>query len=100
VDTLWIDPSNPSLMYAGAEPAIPEGTGGVFKSTDGGQTWQPVGTGLESSSVRSLQINTNLGNFLAATHGTGIALLVVPQDRQSVQRPTPSDRQTRFLKPR
>jgi hypothetical protein len=100
VDTLWIDPSNPSLMYAGAEPAIPQGTGGVFKSADGGQTWQQVGTGLESSSVRALQINSKNGDFLAGTHGSGIVQLVVPQDRQSVQRPTSSSRQTRPLKPR
>ncbi|HKA36872.1 MAG TPA: hypothetical protein VKH43_08635 [Thermoanaerobaculia bacterium] len=100
VRTLWIDPVNPSRMYAGAEPAIPEGTGGVFKSTDGGQTWQPVGTGLETAAVRSLQVNSATGNFLAGTRGSGIAQLLAQQDRQSVQRPTSSDRETHILRPR
>ena len=100
VETLWIDPSNPSRMYAGASPALPEGTGGVFQSTDGGLTWQPVGTGLESASVRAFVWNSSTGNFLAGTHDHGIAQLVASQDRQSVQRPTTSNRKTRQIKPR
>jgi hypothetical protein len=59
-----------------------------------------VGTGLETASVRALQVNSAAGNFLAGTHGSGIAQLVVPQERQSVQRPTSSERQPRFVKPR
>ena len=100
VETLWIDPKNPSSMYAGCAPVIPEGTGGVFQSTDGGQTWQPVGTGLESAQVEVLQINPSNGNLLAGTHTSGIAQFVVPQNRQSVQRTASSPRTTRPIKPR
>ncbi|MFQ5629704.1 MAG: WD40/YVTN/BNR-like repeat-containing protein, partial [bacterium] len=36
ISDLEYDPINPQTIYAGAA------TGGVFKSTDGGETWQPV----------------------------------------------------------
>jgi photosystem II stability/assembly factor-like uncharacterized protein len=100
VQTLRIDPANPSLLFAGTAPSNPAGTGGVFKSTDGGQTWQQVGSGLELSSVAALAINTSSGTFLAATHGDGIAQLVTPQGRQSVQRPTSPAHQPRTLNAR
>ena len=37
---LAIDPSNPTMLYAGTV------NGGVFKSTNGGQTWSPANRGL------------------------------------------------------
>ncbi len=48
------DPSNPQIVYATLwqqqapwENGSFEGTsGGLFKSTDGGSTWKPIGTGL------------------------------------------------------
>jgi photosystem II stability/assembly factor-like uncharacterized protein len=100
IETLVIDSGNPSLFYAGAAPAIPGGTGGVFKSVDGGQTWQTVGTGLDSVSVVSLIVRSSSQTFLAGTRANGVAQLVAPQDRQSVELPTASDRVPRFVKPR
>ena len=43
---LAIDPSNPNILYAGA-------AGGVFRSTDGGVHWQPLGddAGLQSTGI-------------------------------------------------
>jgi photosystem II stability/assembly factor-like uncharacterized protein len=40
---LAIDPTNPSILYAGT------GGAGVFKSTDGGETWRAINNGLSSS---------------------------------------------------
>ena len=100
VETLVIDPANPSLFYVGASPALPGGTGGVFKSADGGQTWQTVGTGLDSASVVSLIVRASNQTLLAGTRANGIAQLVAPQDRQSVKRPTASDRVPRAVKSR
>ena len=100
IETLWIDPSNPSRMFAGASPEVPEGTGGVFQTADGGQSWQPVGTGLQSADVRALLFNPTTGNFLAGTHASGINQLVQSQNRQTIQRPTPSPRTPRQIKSR
>src|SRR5438128_379966 len=44
VGALAVDPSNPSIVYAGTYK------GGVFKSTDGGQTWSPRNTGFTPGS--------------------------------------------------
>lgn len=38
---LMIDPNNPNIVYAGTE------TSGMFKTTDGGQTWQRLRLGLK-----------------------------------------------------
>lgn len=40
VQALVIDRTNPSTLYAGTEGA------GVFRSTDGGDTWTAINTGL------------------------------------------------------
>jgi len=39
VSALAIDPTNPSIIYAGS-------FGGIFKSKDGGDTWSPASSGL------------------------------------------------------
>ena len=57
-----IDPSNPNIVYAtlwearegpweNAEFAAPGG--GIFKSTDGGQTWRPLAGGLPNDIVQA-----------------------------------------------
>src|SRR5216684_1680385 len=38
--SLAIDPNNPQIVYAGSE------CNGIFKSTDGGNTWQWIRAGL------------------------------------------------------
>ncbi len=48
---LAIDPMNPSTIYAGSYG------GGVFKSVDGGDSWNAVNNGLTSTSIWSLAIN-------------------------------------------
>lgn len=51
VDALAIDPSNSRILYAGTE------AGGVFKSTDAGESWRPASEGLATKSVRGLAID-------------------------------------------
>ena len=59
---LVIDPRNPSILYAGSfgaagtskAPGVPPldfGTGSISKSTDGGQTWVTVRTGIPSAAL-------------------------------------------------
>ena len=41
-----IDPSNTSTLYAGCQGTNSNGGGGLFKSTDGGATWNAASSGL------------------------------------------------------
>jgi len=89
VRTFLIDPSNAATLYAGAEPTTAASAGGVYRSTDGGQTWEAVGSGLSSDSVTSLATDPARGVLHAGILGGGVAELVFPQKRSSVQ-PLPS----------
>jgi hypothetical protein len=51
ISALAVDPTNPSLVYAGAAD------GGVWRSTDRGAHWTPVSDGLDSLSSGALAIN-------------------------------------------
>ena len=51
VVSLAIDPSNPAVLYAGTWGA------GVFKSTNAGETWSPVTSGLSNLFINSLAID-------------------------------------------
>jgi hypothetical protein len=104
VRVLQLDPTDPAILYAGASPAIPHdagGTGGVFRSADGGQTWQEVGSGLSGVSVTSLAIDSVRRTIYAGTSGNGVAALSseLPQ-RLPVQPALPGDRETRTVNPR
>lgn len=77
VYTLAVDPQNPNTLYAGTRSpgSTPPWGGGVFKSLDGGSTWQNKtnGTGLGEDWVYSLAINpSNPAIVYAATHSKGI----------------------------
>jgi len=50
VAALAIDPVTPATLYVGT-------AGGVFKSTDGGESWDVRNTGLASLDVYALAIN-------------------------------------------
>ena len=74
--TLAIDPMVPQTLYAGT------GQGGVFKSTNGGRTWNSINTGLPKYinpglpnyyEVSSLAIDpTTSQTIYASTGGAGI----------------------------
>ena len=57
VMALAIDPSKPETLYAGSTYGLEDNTGGVFKSTDGGQNWMPVNDGLTDLNVYALAID-------------------------------------------
>jgi photosystem II stability/assembly factor-like uncharacterized protein len=64
-----IDPLTPSTLYAGTS------TGGVFKSTDGGNSWTTSSSGLQGSTVRvnALAIDPLTPSTLyAGTSGAGV----------------------------
>ena len=56
--------SNPSILFAGTE------TGGVFRSTDGGQSWTSVNQGLEEKRILTLAVKG--ASLFAGTDGKGM----------------------------
>ena len=49
----------------------------MYRSTDGGATWSPFGTGMPAVSVYDIQILADGSILRAATHGRGIWELAV-----------------------
>jgi hypothetical protein len=68
VTAVLIDPANPAVVYAGTYLA------GVFKSIDGGGTWQPANRGLHDFSVSGLAADPHHPGTLYVT--TNITLAV------------------------
>jgi photosystem II stability/assembly factor-like uncharacterized protein len=73
---LALNPRNPSMLYLGTIPAV-DGKGdvgaGLFKSVDGGHSWQPVNAGLTTARVSSLALDTKTpGIAYAAIDGGGV----------------------------
>ena len=65
VFSLAIDPANSSNVYAATQG------GGVFRSIDGGTTWQPFYDGLDDLNVLSLAFDATNPNILYAGTETG-----------------------------
>jgi len=67
VSALAIDPATPATLYAGTWG------GGVFKSTNGGESWSAVNTGLTNTDVRALAIDPDTpATLYAGTWGGGV----------------------------
>jgi len=65
VNAIAIDPSSPSTLYAGTS------WGGVFKSVDGGTTWNTANIGLTDRLVSAIAIDpTNPATIYAGTQGS------------------------------
>ena len=54
------DPTNPQIVYVGTRDA------GVFKTTNGGQSWRPAREGLTVMPIRVLRVDTQRPNVLYA----------------------------------
>jgi photosystem II stability/assembly factor-like uncharacterized protein len=60
VQALVIDPQNPDILYAGTNGA------GIFKSTDGGQTWASINNGLSEYFIKALAIDPQIPSIVYA----------------------------------
>lgn len=58
------DPGNHNILYAGTDC-------GVYVSTNGGQRWEVLGTGLPTVYVHDIAIHISEGLLLIGTHGRG-----------------------------
>ena len=66
VEVIKIAPSNPEIIYAAAG-------GGVYKSVDGGETWEAANAGLVGMSVSALGIDSSNPQIVCAgTWGDGV----------------------------
>jgi hypothetical protein len=62
---ILVDPDNTSHVYVGADI-------GVWRSTDSGNNWLPLSTGLPDAPVFDLQIQRQARLLRASTHGRGL----------------------------
>ena len=99
--SLAINPQVPSILYVGTGnvvPGLPISNGTVYKSTDGGKSWNPSGNGLLDAQVNALVVNpanpntvyagtdkglfksTNSGQSWTGVHGGAIASIAIPEN--------------------
>ncbi len=66
LNTVAVDPSNPEIVYVGADM-------GVWKSVNGGAAWEHYGPdkGMPKITVYDLQVNAQTDRVIAFTHGRG-----------------------------
>jgi photosystem II stability/assembly factor-like uncharacterized protein len=64
VTTILVDPRDSEVLYAAAWTQDPLAGGGVFRSEDGGRTWEPAG--LEGQAVRALAQAPSAPDILVA----------------------------------
>ena len=72
---IQIDPLNPDVLYLAMDvPRFIQGTllAGVYKSTDGAATWQPVSEGLPDGGVTDLAIDPASPNIVYAATRDGV----------------------------
>lgn len=69
---LAINPANPQVLYAGTSNLYAGATtGNVYKSTDGGASWNPASTGIAGQDVRALLIDPADASGETIYAGTG-----------------------------
>ena len=57
--------------------------GGVFQSTDNGESWTEFNTGLTNLNILSLAVNSN-GHIFAGTYGSGVFYWFTNKDGKAV----------------
>ncbi len=65
VSAFVVDPANSNTLYAGTDI-------GVFRSTDGGTSWQPFSDNLPRVAVFGMELHPTQRVLRIATHGRGI----------------------------
>lgn len=66
VKAIVVDPADSGVIYVGTE------TSGIYKSIDGGISWQPSHKGLEQASIAKLVIDPQDSNILYVSSANGI----------------------------
>jgi photosystem II stability/assembly factor-like uncharacterized protein len=63
VNGFAVDPTNPKVMYVAMRD-------GLFKSTDAGETWKPVGKGLKNLAAVAVNPKRPSEVYVSAMEGT------------------------------
>jgi uncharacterized protein (TIGR03437 family) len=69
VNIIVADPDSPGTLFVGTDM-------GVFRTSDGGRAWFPVGVGLPRTPVMDVKVHSRI--LRAATHGRGMWELDLP----------------------
>ncbi len=81
VNAVLVDPATRSNVFIGTDL-------GVFASSDSGETWAAINTGIPNVAVFDLAYSANTGTMIAATHGRGMFSLNVNRSLTLVATPT------------
>lgn len=88
IDSILVDPADPSVVIVSALGDTTHHGGGVYRSTDGGQSWTNVLKAADYDGTRDLQYAFDEpGIMLAATQGTGSGRVVVEPGSQPKAKP-------------
>ena len=66
INDIELDPQNAQVTYAA------EVSSGVYRSGDGGKTWQAIAKGMDVRSVNALALSSDGQHLYAATEGMGV----------------------------
>jgi hypothetical protein len=80
---LALDPAHPNVVYVGTYQD------GVFRSADGGASWNPLNDGLTNLNIYALAINSS-GNFLHAGTPAGVFDIQLATTATPTPTPTPT----------
>lgn len=74
-NTIAVEPEYPNVLYVGTDI-------GVWRSPDGGDTWEVFSNGLPDTPIWDLKINPRTRILYAATHGRGVFAIPLDEDVQ------------------
>jgi len=72
IQAMAMDPANPQILYVGGWPMSGFAPIGVYKTTDGGNSWTAANTGLVSMQIRALAIDPINPSTVFAATDTGL----------------------------
>jgi hypothetical protein len=72
---LTMDPTTPTRLYAGRQK-VSTLTGGIFRSTDGGLHFSPIG--LDGVTIGDIALNGTVTRIYATAYGSGIYKAAIP----------------------
>jgi photosystem II stability/assembly factor-like uncharacterized protein len=69
ISQIWVDPNDSDTVLAAAQGPLwsPGGDRGLYKTTDGGQTWQPILTVDENTGINEFVVDPRDSNNIVAS---------------------------------